>query len=380
MLRSNLKTSFLLQPVKALKLFVLRVRLLNVPSARLRGLSCASSILSALPRPHYGRSSEITSIKENKLWVRWFLILAMLVLAQVGWWTIIFLRDVASLSELKTENLQLETRLGSIVSTTPEKIANEAFHRRLMILSESVFFAFITCLGLYLLYRALRVEQRSRDIQHNFIEMISHESKTPLTALKLRLESVREKDPKWDRDLGLALEEVRRLASVFEKAMSLNRMERQAFSCEPIRLAEVVKQVIRRLDPFLKARGVEVALELDPDAVVQGDAYGLQNTVQSLIENAVLHNSHSDRHVELQVRREESKVFLDVSDNGPGISDKDKAHLFERFFRGQTGKNVPGTGLGLYIARTIVEAHKGKIRLVPPTLGGASFRIELEAV
>jgi len=315
--------------------------------------------------------------RENKRWVRWFLAVAILVLAQVGWWTTVFLRDVALLSDLKHENAELQVQLGTVASHDVQEIENQAFHRRLMILSESIFFALLTCVGLFLLYRALRVEERSREIQRNFIEMVSHESKTPLTALKLRLESLQEKSEPDPRGLGLALEEVRRLASVFEKAMSLNRVERNAFSFEPLSLAEIVRQVLRRLDPFLQARKVEVALRLDPEAVVRGDAHGLQNTVQSLVENAVLYNSGEDRQVELTLRREETRVLLDVSDNGPGIAEKDRKHLFERFFRGQSGKNVPGTGLGLYIARTIVEAHHGRIKLVTPALGGASFRIDL---
>jgi len=315
--------------------------------------------------------------RENKRWVKLFLIVAVLVLAQVGWWTTVFFRDVVLLSDLKHENAQLQVQLGTIASHNTEAIDSEAFHRRLMILSESIFFALMTCVGLYLLYRALRAEEKSRIIQRNFIEMISHESKTPLTALKLRLESVREKNEPDPRGIGLALEEVRRLASVFEKAMSLNRMERQAFSFEPLLLSDVVKQVLRRLDPFLRARDVEIALHLDPGAMVKGDAHGLQNTVQSLVENAVLHNSQAHRKVELTLRREDTRVLLEVSDNGPGIAEKDKAHLFERFFRGQTGKQVPGTGLGLYIARSIVEAHHGRIKLIPAVRGGASFQIEL---
>jgi two-component system sensor histidine kinase MprB len=305
-----------------------------------------------------------------------------LVLAQLGWWTTVFLRDVRLVAELKAENLELLSHTpGAQLSENRRKIEAELFHRRLMFLSESSFFAFVTLTGLYLLYRALSVEERSRVIQSNFITLVTHESKTPITALKLRLESVLEKFGRAEvglqRELGLALDEVRRLSSIFDNAMSMNPMEREAVHYEVIALGELVEEVARRLDPLFRARGVEIKLDLQAEAWVNGDRYALQNLVQSLIENAVLYNPADRKGVEVTVRVDTQRTILGVKDNGPGISAADRARLFERFYRGETGKGVPGTGLGLYIARSIVDAHHGSIHLLESSTPGAHFEITL---
>lgn len=319
----------------------------------------------------------------HKHWLPVFGAVAFLILLQVAWWAALFVREVSALEQVRTENLELRAKLGeSIPADGVAAVAGEAFHRRVMFLSESAFFALLTCVGLFLLYRALQVERRARDTERSFIEVVTHESKTPLTALKLRLESTLEKwggDTGLRRELSLALQEVRRLASVFEKTLNLNRLERHALRFEVLALGDIVRDVLRRLDPLIRERGVQLALDLDDDAQVQGDLYGLQNSVQSLIENAVLYNNSADKKLAVRVEQSQGRVLLAVADNGPGIQREDEARIFQRFYRGKSGSQVSGTGLGLYLAKTIVEAHQGVLRLVNAQ-GGAHFEIELPGV
>jgi two-component system, OmpR family, phosphate regulon sensor histidine kinase PhoR len=319
----------------------------------------------------------------QRRWVKVFVAVALMVLAQVIWWTTVFIQNVNTVSLLREQNSELSAKLsGKESGPSHQTIERDAFHRRLMFVSESISFVFLTCLGFYLLFHALRTEERTREGQRNFVEIVSHESKTPLTALKLRLESVLEKRPEdltLKSDLGLCLDEVRRLTSLFEKALNLNRFERQAFQFETLYLADIVQEVTHRLDPLFKSRAVNLRLDLDPDAVVRGDAYGLQNSLQSLLENAVLYNDRPDqKEVQLSVRQRSPRVILEISDNGPGIDPKDSDRIFERFYRGSTGQRVSGTGLGLYLAKTIVEAHQGVLRLVFKE-AGTHFEIDLPA-
>lgn len=312
-------------------------------------------------------------------WVGLFTAVAFLILLQIGWWFTLFRQNVASVEALRLQNHSLNETLGRPqLGPSRDEILHEADRQRTMFLSESIFFGLITLLGLSLLYFALRKEARSRTIQRNFIEIVTHESKTPLTALKLRLESVLDKHPEVARELGLALDEVRRLASVFEKALSLNRLERHAFSFEQLRLADIVQSVQRRLDPFLRARGAQMEPEVDPDVWVSGDRHGLENSVQSLVENAVLYNDRPTKRVRIAVERAGLSAVLSVEDDGPGVELTDRPHVFERFYRAPAGRNVPGTGLGLSLTKTIVEAHHGTIRLQPSRLDrGSRFVIEL---
>ena len=145
----------------------------------------------------------------------------LLLLSQIAWWAIVFSRYVDTVEELKRTNAQLQSQLVGSSGVDLSFISREAFRQKVMFFSESVFFALIASLALWLLFRALKTE-RSREGQRNFIEVLTHESKTPLTALKLRLESIKEKmaDSSLTLDVQRALFEVRRLTSIVERRWS----------------------------------------------------------------------------------------------------------------------------------------------------------------
>ncbi len=293
--------------------------------------------------------------------------IAVLVLLQVTWWTVVFLGDVERIRQLRL----------AIQGAAQGEIESEAFHRRFMFISESLTFAILSCIGLYLLARALKTEARALASERKLLEILSHETKTPLTALKLRLESIREKHPALERELGLSLNEVQRLSSTLEKALSLNRMERRAFRFEPVNLVDVVNEVLRRLEPLLKSRRVNVVTRLDTEALVNGEPYGLQSSFQTLIENAILYNQSDAKEVAVEMKRQGSRVRVRISDNGPGISEGERDKIFERLYRGESARGIPGTGLGLTIARSIVEAHHGVLSLMSTVGPGSHFEMEL---
>jgi len=314
-------------------------------------------------------------------WTTLFIAVTSLLLGEVVWWTTAFMQDVNTVASLKTHNAELLSQLqgkpSSEESTT--SIAKEARRRRIMFLSESVTFIILTCIGMYLLFHALRVERRARETQRNFVEIVSHESKTPLTALKLRLESIVEKratDRQLTKEMGQAMEEVRRLASLFENALSLNRVERGAFQYESLYVADTLRQVVRRMEPLFRSHDVTVSLDLNEDAAVRGDAHGLDMTFQCLLENAVIYNDKAKKEISIRVVVTNANVLIRVQDNGPGIALNERERIFDRFYRGTSSGRIPGTGLGLHLAKTIIETHKGKIRIADIS-EGCSFEIEL---
>ena len=317
----------------------------------------------------------------QRRWLVLFFAVALLVFAQVSWWLTLFLREVHDTAALKTKHLVLLERIGE--PKPPEvqsqvQIDNEAYRRRIMFISESVFFVAMACFGLLLIYQSVNAEARSREIQKNFVEIVSHESKTPLTALKLRLESVAEKrseDEQLGREVGLMLEEVRRLNGTFDKVMSWNRVERQALIREAQDIVPIVNATLRRIEPFLKARGITVTLKADEPVVCKVDAQGLASALQCLFENAALYNDQPEKLLEIEVKTSFSVGSITVRDNGPGIDSEDEIHLFERFYRGAQGKKMPGTGLGLNIAYNLVLAQGGDLKFLRPKQGGTQFDI-----
>ncbi|MFM8315196.1 MAG: sensor histidine kinase, partial [Deltaproteobacteria bacterium] len=257
----------------------------------------------------------------QKRWVKLFIAVSILMLTQVAWWLDVFSRNVKTVSELQKENAALRGVLNQV--GVVEAIQKDAFHKQLMFYSETFVFAALTAFGLYLLFRALRMQEKAREQQKQFIETMTHESKTPLTALKLRLESTLEKNSnevQLSKEISQSLEEVRRLISVFEKALSLNRMENYSFCFEEISVSEMVKEVARRMEPLFKQRNVRFHFSASEEVWVKGDLFALQNTVQSLLENAVLYNDKNEREVTIELKQRNNEVLLTVSDNGPGIS------------------------------------------------------------
>jgi signal transduction histidine kinase len=317
----------------------------------------------------------------QKKWGLLFLALHLLLLSQVLWWVIVFCRDVDLVKNLRTQNLFFSEKLGIVAETSLGIIEKEARHQKIMFLSESSFFALVASLALWLLFKGLKREEKTLKAQRNFIEVISHESKTPLTALKLRLESIKEKfaENSISIDIDRALEEVRRLSRILEKALELNRMERYSLAQEPVDIGHLISDLLRRMEPLLRERKILINCNLEEGLTVRGDSYGLQNSLQSLIENAVQYNDSAEKKVTVGLTRCDAEVVLSVQDNGPGVPKKEEALIFDRFYRGRSGKKVPGTGLGLYLAQQIIQAHQGVLRLVR-SKEGAHFEIKLPLV
>ena len=315
---------------------------------------------------------------KQKKWGLLFLALHLLLMSQVLWWGIVFCRDVNALKQLKIQNHLLQVQTGMAKQLPEIDYEKESLHQKVMFISESVFFVLVASLALWILFRALRSEEKMRKTQRSFIEVITHESKTPLTALKLRLESVKEKmgDSPLVYDLGRALFEVKRLAGILEKSLELNRLERYSFSFDSIDLSQLVLELLKRMDPVFKEKNITVTTCLVEGVLVKGDSFGLQNSIQSLLENSVLYNDSPEKTLSVELRQDMNSAVLIVKDNGPGIPDKDEPFIFERFYRGKAGKKVPGTGLGLYLSKQIVAAHQGALRLVH-SAKGAQFEIKL---
>ncbi len=314
----------------------------------------------------------------RNLWLGVYGVVSVLIVVQVVWWAFVFLRAVQNEQNLSLKLARFE--FPSQIEEVRKNVETHALHQRVMFLSESVFFVVLSLAGTFLLYRFLRREEQLKVVQKNFIEIMSHESKTPLTALKLRLESLTEKRPD-DKDLNHQVErslmEIRRLTTLFDKAMGLHRLERHEVSLEPISINDLLKEILHRMDPVLKDKKVDLLVETEGEPIVQGDLHGLQNTFQSLIENGIFYNLSKEKMLRIRVGLQGDQVCVKITDNGEGIELKDREKVFERFYRGTNMRGVPGTGLGLYLAKRIVESHHGLIRFIAEVPKGTSFEVLL---
>jgi signal transduction histidine kinase len=223
--------------------------------------------------------------------------------------------------------------------------------------------------------------------QQQFIADVSHELRTPLTVLRGSLEVTLEEErpPEEYREaLGNALLEVRHLARLSQNLLFLVRGEsgRITLSFANMDLTRLLADLARDLVPAAADRGLTVTAEL-PERPVTAfvDADRLQQVFHNLFENAMRYTPAGGSIV-VRLTAAPGEARMDVADTGIGIPEKDVPFVFERFFRSDRARRAysGGSGLGLSIARWIVEAHKGKIAVRSAPGQGSTFTVSLPLV
>jgi signal transduction histidine kinase len=240
--------------------------------------------------------------------------------------------------------------------------------------------------GLSVIGLVAQTERLARQ-RAQFAAAAAHELRTPLAGLRVYADMVGENlgDPtqsaKYARQLAT---EVERLGRVVTNMLGYARLERGAVAVDlrEDRLERVTSDAVERLRPAIEKTGAVLTFEAEPDLpAVRLDADAMFRVVQNLIDNAEKHTREAaDRSIEVRVGARGSGVAIAVRDRGPGIPPGRRAQMFRAFVRGTEGAPSPGLGLGLPLARGLVEAHGGSITYADVAGGGAEFTVLLPAV
>ncbi len=222
-------------------------------------------------------------------------------------------------------------------------------------------------------------EQKNRFLRH-----VSHDLKTPLTALREGTQLLGEGVPGPLNEQQKSIVEIldqnsRRLQKLIEELLDYQQagFAEAAIDPQPVALDVVCTQVIRTHRLVAAARGIRFERKLDP-LLVEGDADRLRVVVDNLVTNAIKFSPREGAiHIDLAAR--EGAAVLEVRDEGPGVAGEERQRVFEPFFRGTRVRQgtVKGSGLGLAIAKEHVLAHHGKIEVVDGKARGAHFCVTL---
>jgi signal transduction histidine kinase len=225
--------------------------------------------------------------------------------------------------------------------------------------------------------------ERSLEEVRRFTADAAHELRSPLAAVMGRLE-VALRHPRSEAELrdemGGALEDLGRVNRLVESLLTLARADAGALAPgrEPVELGPLAAEIVERDRPLAEERAVRLTLVIDREARTRGSPQLLARALGNLVDNAILHGRGGGA-VIVRVGAADGRARLAVEDDGPGIPEAARARLFERFFRGDAARGPRGGyGLGLSLARRIVEAHGGTLGYAPaPAAPGSVFTIEL---
>lgn len=292
---------------------------------------------------------------------------------------------------IRTQQLRIERRLRSDFFSPPPlpadpDLVNETKNRILIMLIEinSIIFIVSGGLGYFLAGRTLRPIKEMVDEQNQFITDASHELRTPLTSLRSEIEvNLRDKNLNLNNVKKLLksnLEEVINLQSLSDNLMELAQYQKKNGDLifEEISIRTITEIACKKITPLATNKNIDIDNKIK-DYQLKGNKQSLVELFIILLDNAVKY-SRNNKYVLLTSEKKDHIVIISIKDEGIGIDKKDLPFIFNRFYRSDSSRSkemAKGYGLGLSIAKKIVNLHNGKITVSSKLGKGTTFIVSL---
>jgi len=292
------------------------------------------------------------------------------------WWAILLFKK-------NEENYMLNLQLAQYDQSISEVQLNETYNKqRKMILGEGAVFGITIIFGLVLIYRAFKSEMRVNQRLNDFLLSVTHELKTPIAALKLVIKTLsKEGLPVATRIqlLKTGSEETRRLESQVNNILTAAQLEQSyQYNFEVTKLHLLIEKSTKRFKTIHPERNI--LTEIDPGITVNIDREAITKVLDNLISNAIKYSS-ADRDVHIKVKQLKTAISINVIDQGQGISQMEMKRIWDKFYRSgnEDTRQSQGTGLGLWLSKKIITAHKGQILVRDNAPQGTIFEIQIPA-
>lgn len=251
-----------------------------------------------------------------------------------------------------------------------------------MFITEGLVMMLLLFWGIIIIYRSFRNELFFKKQQANFLLSITHELKTPLTAMKLYMETLlkRKMDPEQTKTiLENSLVETERLQNQVENLLLSAQLENHKYEIQKqsINLSELVTELVNNFNrPRLNEEAVK--MDIQDQVVLSADANAIEMILNNLISNGLKYGGN-DLTVRLLQNANETKLI--VADLGEGIGEEEKKMLFHKFYRigDENTRKTKGTGLGLFIVKNLVTLHEAKIQVSNNHPKGTIFEINFKS-
>ncbi len=261
----------------------------------------------------------------------------------------------------------------------------ESWRCRLVILEGAVFFLFLLA-GLWMIYRTLLKQGELRQQQENFMMAITHELKTPLASINLYVDSllapeIAEQEklnilPKIKHDVYRLM---RQVENVLEVARQHGLTEKSSY--ESFNLSQLLSQRLDTLKKFYSNVNYRLKADIEEKVRIYGDRRALGKAIDLILENSLVHNEGRDIEITVGLSLSNNIIYLNIGDNGCGVDKEEISKIFDQFYRAGPELTRPsyGTGLGLYIAREIINSHGGSISVTSEGPSrGITFTVKLK--
>ncbi len=256
-----------------------------------------------------------------------------------------------------------------------------------MFLFESVFFVLVIAGGLVLLAQSIRTERELQTRQSNFLSAVSHELRTPISTMRLALETLQYRELPKEKQahyLDRLRANLDRLQATFEQVLAAAMLEEHGNNkrIEEHDLDALVARYIEQNRTDLEERGGVLSWRSAPAPVfVRVDPLGFEIILNNLLNNAIKHNPHPQKHLALAVHESGRYGVLRVDDDGPGIPATERQRIFDAFYRigDELKRQSDGLGLGLYLVKSLAENMGGGVS-VDALEQGSRFEVRLPRV
>ena len=244
-----------------------------------------------------------------------------------------------------------------------------------------------TVIGTAATLAVLSREARVARLQTDFVNKVSHDLRTPLTSIRMFVETMqmgRLPEPARQAEaLSIIAGETVRLSALIDRLLDWARMEsgKRSYALEPVAVSDVLDDALAALEPALLQSPAEVSCQVTPGLPrILADREALADAVTNLLHNAHKYTGDHKR-IAVSAERRGSQVMISVADNGPGIAAPEQKRIFDKFYRAKDplDRSIEGSGLGLAMVKHIAEAHGGRVTVASTPGAGATFSLSLPA-
>jgi two-component system phosphate regulon sensor histidine kinase PhoR len=242
--------------------------------------------------------------------------------------------------------------------------------------------------GVVIAFNDITALKRLEQVRKDFVANVSHEIKTPLTAIKGFVETLQESGPEDEAQrakfLSIIERQVGRLEALVDDLLTLSRIEqetsRSSLELRQERILDIISSAIQLCEPLAAEKGIAISLTCPEDLYLETDPSLMEQAVFNLLENAVKY-SEKGKKVSVDAFLQDKELLIKVKDEGIGIAKEHLPRIFERFYRADKARSREsgGTGLGLAIVKHIVQAHGGRVAAESEIGKGSIFTISLPA-